>query len=76
MADRKRRSLVITSGRIPPRGRPRIWAYGYADLAVLFEMTERAVRQAVHRGRVVPGDLASVLAFLAHRQARAARRRR
>lgn len=51
---------VIASPRVPRRGRPRLWAYGYADLADLLDCSEGAVRQLVKRQRLDPRDLASV----------------
>lgn len=47
-----------------------LWGYGYTDLALLLGTSEGAVRQAVLRGSFDPGDLASVFAFFAKRQAR------
>jgi hypothetical protein len=52
---------VIQSGLIPKKGRPRAWAYGYADLAELLGTTEGAVRQLVYAGRLVPDDLRSII---------------
>lgn len=48
-------------------GHPRLWAFGYPELADLFGMSEPAVRQAVHRGQVHPIDLASVVSFALRR---------
>jgi hypothetical protein len=45
-----------------------MWAYGYADLAALFGMREGAVRAAVARGKLVPGDLRSVAGYLRSRE--------
>ena len=39
---------------------PELWAFGYRALAKLFGMTEGAVRQAVHQGRLDPSDLEAV----------------
>ncbi len=50
---------VITSGLIPKRGRA--WAYGYADLAALFQTTQGAIRQLVYSGRLCPDDLHSII---------------
>jgi hypothetical protein len=61
---------VQTSGRERPRAH--LWAYGYADLALLFGMTEGAVRQAVRRGAFDPGNLESVFEHLQRRRARTA----
>lgn len=54
--------MVIASRLIPRRGRPRLWAYGYADLAQLLGCSESAVRQLVARQRINPRDLSSVCA--------------
>jgi hypothetical protein len=62
----KRRVRVETSGL--ERRRARLWAYGYADLARLFGMTEGSLRQAVARGRLDPTSLESVMAFAAKRR--------
>jgi hypothetical protein len=63
---------VETSGREGRLRRggaqPRMWAYGYADLAALFGMREGAVRAAVARGKLVPGDLRSVAGYLRSRE--------
>ena len=72
----KRRSVVRTSGLIPRRGRPVLWAVGYADLALLFGMTVAAVRKAVARGQFNPGDLGSVIAYATARAAKQERRMR
>lgn len=65
-----RRVKVATSGRERPRAK--LWAYGYADLALLFGMTEGAVRQAVRRGAFDPRSLESIFEHLQRRRARAA----
>lgn len=44
-------------------GRTRLWAYSYADLALLFGMSEDAVRQSVSARTLDPSSLESVLAF-------------
>jgi hypothetical protein len=67
---RRRLAMVQTSARVPRRGRPKLWAYGYADLALLFGMQEAAVRQAVKRQRLDPGSLASVVDFANRRGVR------
>ena len=54
---------VHVSTLVPRRGRPLIWGYGVADLAVLFGMEERAVRRAIERETFDPASLASVVAF-------------
>ncbi len=63
----KRRSVVITTGRIPRHGRPVIWGYGMADLAVLLGTTVEGVRKLIPRKRFDPADLASVVAFVGQR---------
>lgn len=45
---------------------PKRFAYTYADLAVLFGMTEGAVRQAVSRGKFDPRSLSSLFHFWVH----------
>ena len=57
---RKARRVVIESGKVPRRGRPRLWAYGVADLAELFGTTEAGIRQRAWRGTLDPGDLESI----------------
>ena len=61
---------VFTSGLTPKRGRPRLWAYGYADLAALFGMNEAAIRWHVREGNFDPSSLESVLAFADRRRKR------
>jgi hypothetical protein len=56
----KNRRTVIESGRVPKRGRPRLWAYGYEDLAELFGTTPRAIRARVERGTLDPSDLEDI----------------
>lgn len=50
------------------------WAYGYPELAVLFAMSEGAVRQAVCDDRFDPLSLASVVDFAIARRAAVAKR--
>lgn len=55
--------MVEYAGRSPGQssGRgPRLWAYGYADLARLLVTTEEAVRIRAKRGKIQPGDLESI----------------
>ena len=59
------RRNVITSGLVPRHGRPRLWAYGYADLAKLFGISEGAVRQLVAAKRFEPSSLASIVEYSA-----------
>jgi len=56
----KARRIVIESGKVPKGGRPRLWAYGYADLADLFDTTPRAIRARVERGTLDPSDLEDI----------------
>jgi len=51
---------VIESGKVPKAGRPKLWAYGYADLAALFETTEAGIRQRVVRGTLDPSSLEDI----------------
>jgi hypothetical protein len=53
---------------------PRLWAYGYSDLARLVGKSEDAVRHDVQRGRLDPADLASVVAYVNEAGVRATRR--
>lgn len=64
----QRRVTVTTTGREKPRAK--LWAYGYAELALLFGMTENAVRQAVNRGAFDPASLADVVDFANRRGVR------
>ncbi len=65
MADKERRTVTLceftpeSAGMGAGRG-PRLWGFGYTTLANLFGMTEGAVRQAVHGGRLDPSDLEMV----------------
>lgn len=59
----KRRSTVTTSGAIPEKGRPRLWAFGYADFARLFGVSDAVVRSWVSRKRFDPSDLRSIVRF-------------
>jgi hypothetical protein len=62
MPYRTSRRVVTVSTIAARRGRPRLWAFGYADLAQLPDCSEGAVRQLVKRDRLNPRDLASVCA--------------
>jgi len=57
---RKSTRKVIESGLVPKGGRPRLWAYGYADLAELLGTTTEGIRCRVKRGTLDPGDLDDV----------------
>lgn len=56
----KNRRTVIESGLVPKGGRPRLWAYGYEDLAELFGTTAEGIRQRVKRGTLDPSDLEDI----------------
>jgi hypothetical protein len=60
LGTRKSVRTVIESGLVPKGGRPRLWAYGYADLAELLGTTQDGVRSRVKRGTLDPGDLVSI----------------
>jgi hypothetical protein len=62
-AVRTQRRGVIISERNPKVGRPRLWAFGYPDLAALFGMSDGGVRMAVARKQLDPTDLASIVKF-------------
>lgn len=55
---------VKASAAIPRKGRPVIWAFGYADLAVALGRSESAVRTLVYRKRFDPTDLVSVANYI------------
>lgn len=65
----RRARIVITSSLIPSRGRPRLWGYGYADLAVLFDMSEPMVRYHVAKKHLDPSSLESIIEFVQQRRA-------
>lgn len=62
------RRTVYVSRHVPkPRkggAQPKLWAYGYVDLARLVGKSATAVRQDARRGRFNPADLASVVAYV------------
>lgn len=61
----KSRRTVEHSDRKRAKGKgrgPKLWAYGYADLARLLGTTEGALRARVARGTAHPEDLAWVAA--------------
>jgi len=64
---KKARRTVITSDLVQPgvggKYRPKLWAYGYSDLADLFGLAEQSVRQAVSARRLDPSSLRSIVAF-------------
>lgn len=63
MNKRRPRRAVIVSNLVPRRGRPRLWGYGYADLALLLGCSEAAVRQLAARRVFDPACLGSVFAL-------------
>lgn len=50
MPETKTRRFVHVSDRVPRRGRPTLFAYGYADLAELFGLGEQRLRQMATEG--------------------------
>lgn len=56
----KSRRNVIESGRVPKGGRPKLWAYGYQDLADLFEVEVQTVRKWCTQGRLDPERLETI----------------
>jgi hypothetical protein len=54
---------VIISDRVPRKGRPRIWGFGYADFAELLGTTPESARQLVLKGKFNPADLRSICEF-------------
>ena len=59
----------VEASRLLRKG-DRAWAYGYRDLARLFGVTASAVKAAVLRGTLDPGDLVSVVKYLAKQDQR------
>ena len=55
------RRTVHTSSGVPQRGRPRLWAFGYVDLAALFGTSVDVVRKWVERGKLDPCRLQSIV---------------
>lgn len=53
------RTVVLCRG-VPPKGRSRVWAFGYADLSKLLGKSQAALRMAVHQGRLDPTDLEAI----------------
>ncbi len=78
MSGSRSRRTVITSPLVrragKRSGRLRLWAYGYADLALLFGISEGATRTAAYEGRFDPASLTSILAFAALCRQKADRR--
>lgn len=46
----KRRRVVLTNGNVRRGRRAKLWAYGYADLAQLYRVTEGTIRNWVSEG--------------------------
>jgi DNA-directed RNA polymerase specialized sigma24 family protein len=59
------RRMVRLTNRTRRKAWAKLWAYSYADLAELFDMTEGGVRRAVERGRVDPSSLRNICRFWA-----------
>lgn len=51
------------SDRVPKKGRPRIWAYGYQDLAAFLGTSVGAVRAAAAEDRLDPSSFDSIIAY-------------
>ncbi len=51
---------AVRTVRNPGRAKRRLWAYGYAEIALYLGVTEQAVRTAVHRGHLDPSSLESL----------------
>ncbi len=60
-----RRWVEMPRGRPGPGGHPRTFAYGFRELSLLTGLSEAAIRQHVARGTLIPGDLGTVLRFVA-----------
>jgi hypothetical protein len=68
---RPRRTVTLCSPHlVTKKGRTRLWAYGYADLAQLFGMSKGAVCKAVQRGRFDPANLSEIIDFALSRRPR------
>lgn len=78
MSGNRSRRTVLTSPLVrragKRSGRLRLWAYGYADLALLFGMSEGAVRTAAYEGRFDPASLASIFEYAARLREKAGRK--
>lgn len=57
-------SSLVPRGRKQHSGRLILWAYCMADLAHAGGIKVRGVREAIRSGRLVPGDLVSLAAWL------------
>ena len=58
---------VIVSGRVPKRGRPRYWAFGFADFADLFGVKPEGLRSMLRRREFDPKSLKSLCECWARR---------
>jgi hypothetical protein len=66
MANRPMRAVTLCHPQLSlPRSR--LWAYGYAELGALLDMTPEAVQKAVERGKFDPANLRDVVDFFLHR---------
>lgn len=66
---RPRRAVTLCNPEITPnRGPTRLWAYGYADLARLFNMSLPAVRKTIARGKLDPANMLDVIEFFLSRK--------
>ena len=65
-----RRRAVTISPLVPKRGRTQLWAYGYADLAHLTDLTEGTLRNLVFKHKLDPGDLEQICRLWMRRQRR------
>lgn len=61
-ATRTQRRVVTISIGEPARGR--LWAYGYQTIADLAGCSPDVVRQAVSRGKLDPGDIFALTAWI------------
>lgn len=57
MSEAKR---AVRTVRNPGKARRALWAYGYAEIAAFLDVSEAAVRVAVHRGHLDPRSLESL----------------
>ena len=58
----KGRRTVEFSARVPDKGIPKLWGFGYADLSDLLGVPEAELRMDVHRKKLDPLDLRQVAA--------------
>lgn len=57
---RHRRRMVYLTNSSGVKGRTKLWAFGYGDLALLFGVSQDVIRQWVKRGKFDPGSLISI----------------